>query len=145
MDCVALRAMKEEKIRCKLHSDDVLAHFDASREASARLADRMHHYQTPLPVTEKKVRDAERDFQQAKTTFLRKLRKSASHPQILKKATVLLEKARRMASAPESSHIEESANTLLVALREAAARAKCLDHFDKALLGEEKAPKKQKV
>ena len=145
LDCVALRAMKEEKSRCKLHSDEVLAHFDASREASARLADRMHHYQTPLPVTEKKVRDAERDFQQAKTSFLRKLRKSASHPQILKKAAVLLEKARKTASAPESSHIEESANTLLLGLREAAARAKCLDHFDKAL-GEEKASrKKQKV
>lgn len=89
--CISLICMKVEKL-VKLGSDVLLDKFNDYNSNQYRLKDKMHHYQTPLPSAEKQIHESEEALEERRALFLKKLRRSAGHPQIVKKAFVLLKR-----------------------------------------------------
>ena len=90
---------------------------------------KMAHYQTLLPSAERVVRDRELALIGARKPFLSRLRKSAGHPQILKKCGLLLEKEIQR-QFPQG---REGFGQLREGLRVLASRSKCWDEVHGAL------------
>ena len=122
--CISLICIKAEKL-VKLGSDKLLKYFDAYRSNQYRLQDKMHHYQTSLPLDEKQVYESEKALITKKDAFMKKLRHSSRHEQILKQAASLLDKV-SLEKGDVNAHLEFQVSTL------AAIR----DHFKNTLLKE---------
>ena len=88
--CISLICIKAEKL-VKLGSDKLLQVFNEYNSNQCRLQDKMHHYQTSLPESEKQIYESEKALNTRKHLFLKKLMRSARHEQIIKQAHSMLD------------------------------------------------------
>ena len=93
--CIALSMMKASKLE-KIGSRKLLESLESLMRSRSRLQDKMHHFQTPLPEAESRIRNCESDLEACRASFLGKLRRSAIHPKILKKASMLVMKSLKL-------------------------------------------------
>jgi len=126
--CIALSMMKASKLE-KIGSGKLLESLESLMRSRSRLQDKMHHYQTPLPEAESRIRNCEKDLEASRASFLGKLRRSAMHPKILKKASVLVMKSLRLWNEEEG----ELCSSLQEDLKSVAMEANCWDQVSDAV------------
>jgi hypothetical protein len=129
--CISLICIKVEKL-VKLGSDKLLKTFDAYQSNQYRLQDKMHHYQTSLPLDEKQVYESEKALVTKRKSLLKRLRSSARHEQIIKQASFLLEKSSNLEKKGDLSACLDFQVSTLAAIRE---------HFKDTLLKEFAKPR----